>query len=151
MHKELVCAHTNYLCPMEQPVQLIDTGSATLERVSDTLIELRFKPDMKLTSSVIDDVIKAKQRMCLDAVDILAIMPPEVDLELNVMSMDNDALNHTCGHSRRLAFAAQSPFNERLATIFFRYHPRPHPTAVFLDIADARAWLTSTAPQPSLS
>jgi hypothetical protein len=136
---------------MEHAMQLIDTGSATLERVSATLIELRFKPDMKLTSSVIDEVIKAKQRMCLDAVDILAIMPPEVDLELNVMSMDHDALDHTCGHSRRLAFAAQSPFNERMATIFFRYHPRPHPTAVFLEVADARAWLTTAAPQPSLS
>jgi hypothetical protein len=62
-----------------------------------------------------------------------------------------EALYHTCGHSRRLAFAAQSPFNERMANFFFRYHPQPHPTAVFLEVADARTWLTTAAPQPSLS
>lgn len=50
-----------------------------------------------------------------------------------------------------MAFAAQSPFNERMANIFFRYHPQPHPTAVFLEVADARTWLTTAAPQPSLS
>lgn len=132
--------------------QLIETRSATLERVSSDLIELRFKPDVKLDVQGLGEIVQAKRAMCRNSeMDVLAILPPDIDFELNVLQMDHHTEHGGCGLARRLALAAQSPFNERLASIYFRYHPREHATAVFLDEGDAREWLAKALPQPSLS
>lgn len=134
----------------ERP-RLIETRAATLERVAD-VVEVRFKPDVKLDLAGLGEVVHAKRALChTEELDVLAVLPYELDFDLNVLSVDHHLLNGGCGLARRLALAAQSPFNERLATIYFRYHPREHETAVFLGEADARKWLTGGIPQPSLS
>ncbi|MEO8589628.1 MAG: hypothetical protein ABI432_09680 [Flavobacteriales bacterium] len=132
--------------------QLIETRTATVERVAPNLIELRFKPDVKLDVAGLGEVVHAKRTICRgEEMDVLAILPPDVDFELNVLQADLHAENNGCGLARRLALAAQSTFNERLASIYFRYHPRKYATAVFIAEADAREWLASKLPQPSLS
>lgn len=137
---------------MNKEHQLIETRTAILERVSDRLIELRFKPDVKLDVEGMGEIVHAKRALCAGKdMDVLAIMPPELDFELNVLSLDHHATNGGCGNAHRLAFAAQSSFNERLANIYFRYHPRPHPTGIFLTEADARKWLATKLPTPSAS
>ena len=130
----------------------IETHAATLERVAKNMVEVRFKPDVKLDVAGIGEVVHAKRALCgSDEFDVLAILPPEVDFELNVLATTHDAANGGCGLARRLALAAQSPFNERLANIYFRDHPRDNETAVFLNEVDAREWLARTLPEPSLS
>lgn len=124
--------------------QLIDTRQATVERVSDRLIEVRFKPDVKLDVEGVGEVMNAKRRLGKGIeYDVLAVLPPEMDLEINVVSVDHHALNGGCGNSRRLAFATQGSMNRKLAEIYFRYHPRPYDTAVFMDESEARSWLCS--------
>lgn len=126
--------------------QLIDTRQATVERVSPELIEVRFKPDVKLDVAGIGEVMDAKRTLGQGKeYDVLAVLPPDMDLEINVVSMDHYALNGSCANSRRLAFAAHSDLNQKLAEIYFRYHPRPYDTAVFMSEDDARGWLR-TAP-----
>lgn len=136
---------------MKHP-QLIETRAAVLERTGERMVEVRFKPDVKLDAAGIGEVVLAKQALCATAEsDILVVLPPDLDFELNVLSIDHHAVNGGCGLSKRLALAASSTFNERLAGIYFRYHPRAEETAVFVDEAHARAWLTQGMPQPSLS
>jgi hypothetical protein len=132
--------------------RLIETKAAVLERTSEHMVEVRFKPDVKLDAEGLGEVVKAKHALCANAkADILVVLPVEVDFELNVLSLDHREANGGCGLSKRLALAAASPFNERLATIYFRYHPRDGETAVFVEEADARAWLMQGLSQPSLS
>lgn len=136
---------------MEHP-RMIDTRSATLELVSDALIELRFKPDVKLDVEGMSEIVHAKRTLIAGKnMDILAILPPELDFELNVLNMDHNALNGGCGSAQRLALAAQSAFNERITSIYFRYHPRLHDTGIFLAEDDARKWLATKLPEPSAS
>ena len=136
----------------EMHPELIETRSATLERVAGNVIELRFKPDVKLDVEGVTEVVIAKRRMCHnEEFDILVVFPPELDFELSVLGVAHDQAAGGCGLARRLALAANSTFNERLANIYFRYHPREQETAVFLEEADARKWLTEALPQPSLS
>lgn len=131
---------------------LIETRIATLERVSGNVVEVRFKPDVKLDLAGLGELVHAKRALChTEELDVLAVLPPEVDFELNVLAVDHHEANGGCGLARRLALAAQSAFNERLANIYFRYHPRANETMVFLAEADARKWLTESMPQPSLS
>jgi len=132
--------------------QLIDTRTATLERVSDGLIELRFKPDVKLDVEGMGEIVQAKRTLCSGhPMDVLAIMPPEFDFELNVLNLDHRAIHDGCGDAHRMALATQSTFNERLTNIYFRYHPRPHPTGIFLSESDARKWLKTGSPSASAS
>ena len=136
---------------IEQP-RLIDTRLATLERGSNELVEVRFKPEMRLDAEGIGEIVRAKHQLCATRdTDVLMVLPPDIDFELNVLAIDHHAVNGGCGLARRLAFAAQSPFSERIARIYFRYHPRDGETAIFLDESDARSWLTQGMPQPSLS
>ncbi len=132
--------------------QLIETKAAVLERTGARMVEVRFKPDVKLDAEGLGEIVHAKQELCAtEEADILVLLPQELDFDLNVLAIDHREVNRGCGLSRRLALAASSPFNERLASIYFRYHPREEETAVFIDEADARAWLTQAMPQPSLS
>ena len=137
---------------MNNKHQLIDTRSATLECVSGELIEVRFKPDVKLDVEGMGEILQAKRKMGAGReLNVLAIMPPELDFELNVLSTDHQALNGGCGLSGRMAFATQSTFNERLTNLYFRYHPRERPTGIFVSEADARKWLATNLPEPSAS
>lgn len=132
--------------------RMIETAAAVLERTDEQVVEVRFKPDVKLDASVLGEVVHAKHELCATtAADILIVLPVEFDFDLNIMSVDHRLVNGGCGLSRRLALAAASPFNERIASIYFRYHPREGDTAVFLEESDARAWLTRGIPKPSLS
>lgn len=131
--------------------RLIDTRTATLERVSNELIELRFKPDVKLDVDGMTEIVVAKRQLGGNGSDVLAILPPELDFDLNVLTIDHHAVNGGCGAVERMAFATQSSFNERLTNIYFRYHPRPHPTGVFVSETDARKWLATKLPEPSAS
>lgn len=146
-------AYLLYLCGMsnEQP-RIIETGSAMVELVSDELVEVRFKPEVKLDVEGMGAIVAAKRDLIADRqVDILAILPPELDFELNVLSVDHHALGGGCGGAQRLALAAQSAFNLRITDIYFRYHPREHATRIFLTEEDARKWLTTKLPEPSAS
>ncbi len=137
---------------MNNEHRLIDTRAATLERVSDGLIELRFKPDVKLDVQGMAEIVHAKRTLVAGRnMDVLAILPPELDFELNVLAIDHDAANGGCGTASRLALATQSTFNERLTSIYFRYHPRQQPTGIFVSEVDARKWLAMGIPAPSAS
>jgi hypothetical protein len=130
---------------------MIETRLATLERTSERVLEIRFKPDVKLDVEGLSEVVKAKHALCRTECDVLAVLPAEVDFELNVLAVDHSEANGGCALAKRLAFAANSPFNERIAKIYFRYHPRANETEVFVEEADARRWLAHSMPQPSLS
>jgi hypothetical protein len=128
---------------------LIDTPAAEVERVHEHLVEVRFKPGSRLDAPAIAAVMEAKQRLCVEGgLDVLATLPPDMDYDTRALLMDHHRINGGCGCSRRLAMAAGSAFNQRLANIYFRYHPREHETAVFVAEEDARAWLSGS---PTLS
>ncbi|MBK6753178.1 MAG: hypothetical protein IPG69_06190 [Flavobacteriales bacterium] len=94
---------------MKGDPQLIDTRSATMRLVSPELIEVQFKPEVKLDVQGLGEIVHAKNHLGQGLnPDVLAVAPPELDFELNVLHMD-----HAVGHgvkcnSNRLAFAAQS-------------------------------------------
>lgn len=142
-----------YLCGMsKEQLRMIETGSATVELVSDVLVEVRFKPDVKLDVEGLGAIVAAKRDLIADRdVDVLAILPPELDFELNVLNVDHQTLNGGCGGAKRLALAAQSSFNQRISDIYYRYHPRTHTTRIFLTEEDARKWLATKLPEPSAS
>lgn len=127
--------------PLEHTA-LVDSPYATVQRISADLIEVRFKADVKLDIDGISQVIQAKCQLCrTDEPNILAVLPPDLDFALNVLSVDHSAVNGGCSASSRLAFVAPSSLNRRLAEIYFRYYPSLREIKIFKDEDEARSWL----------
>ena len=122
--------------------ELIETRLATLERKDNDILEVRFKPGMKLDMAGLEEIITERQRICpAGRVRVLTVFPPETDFDMAIMTLDhykNTGLD-TC--TEAVAMAASSDMNERMANIYFAYYPQRFPTRVFLEEADARKWL----------
>lgn len=122
--------------------ELIETRLATLERKHDDILEVRFKPGVKLDRAGILEILEERKRFCASgAHHVLAVFPAESDFEMEVMTTDHylDAGMRDC--TRTLALAANGAMNERMASLYFAYFPQPFDTRVFLEESDARAWL----------
>ncbi len=132
--------------------KVIDTVQARVERTSDALVEIHFKPECTLNAEGIGAVIAAKRALCTDGEpDVLAVMEGAMEVDLRVVNVDHHATHGVCGNARRLAFVVPDQLHAKLAEIHFRYYPRPFETHVFTTEEDARRWLSTKAPQPSLS
>lgn len=124
--------------------QLIETTQATVERVSRELVEIRFKANVKLDHVGIIEVMEAKRSLADEhSVDVLAVLFPGTDIQLNMLYTDHVPKSGS-GSSRRLAFAAQNRMNKKLAEVYFRYYPITYDTQVFVDEVEARAWLLAS-------
>lgn len=131
---------------------MMETRHARLERTRSGLIEVHFKPAIKLDSTGLQELHEAKRQLCgTEQPDMLAVFPPEIEFDMSVLLSGHRPVSAPQGLVRRLALAASSAFNRDLAEIYFRYHPREHDTAIFVDEAEARAWLAGQVPVPSLS
>lgn len=124
--------------------QLIDTTQATVERVSWDLVEIRFKANVAVDPSGIMEVMQAKSSLAdHHSVDLLVVLYPDIDIRLDTLYEDHKP-NKGTGSSRRLAFVAQNKMNKKLAEVYFRYYPSTYETHVFIDEAEAKAWLLAS-------
>lgn len=90
----------------EQP-RAIDTHSATVERVAEALIEIRIKADVKLDAHGLMEIVASKRKLTAGKhMDVLAILPHELDLDPNVFTADHRTISGGCGGAQRLALAA---------------------------------------------
>ncbi len=127
---------------MKDSPSLIEARVATIERVNEAVLHVRFKPEVRLDTSGLNEVLEERQRLCPEGPhDVLAVFPPELDFDMQVMTKDHylgRGLEH-CTAS--LAVAAGSPMNERLVSLYFAYFPQPFETRVFTDEREASLWL----------
>lgn len=127
--------------------RLIDTPEATVQRVSEDLLEVRFKPDVRISLEGIGEVVTAKRELAVQGQpDVLVVVPPDVEVDLKVVTADHHMLFGDCGNTGRLAFVSQSGMNQKLAEIHYKYHPRTKGSAVFMHEEDARDWLANLQP-----
>jgi hypothetical protein len=125
--------------------QLIETRLATLERVSDELFEIRFKPGVKLDKDGLVEVLNERKRFCgSGAHHVLAVFPAESDFDMEVMTSDHYLNTQMRDHTRSLALAANGTMNERMASLYFAYFPQPFEARVFIEESEAREWLMAT-------
>jgi hypothetical protein len=123
---------------------LIETRLATLEQVSPDLLEVRFKPDLKLDVNGLAEILRERELLCpRGSVAVLGIFPPDIDFDLDVMTTDHYRDRGLENCTRALAIAAGSTMNERMAGLYFAYFPQPFNTSVFQTTEEARSWLAA--------
>lgn len=131
---------------------LIETRIATIEKVGQDLLEVRFKSEECIDCDGIDEVLNERKRICPEGPrTILAVFPGEPDFRLDVVTTDHYAGRGLENCTKALAIAAASPINERMAGLFFAYFPQSFPTKVFGGETEARAWLKAHITTGSLS
>lgn len=132
--------------------QVIETRLATLERISDELFEIRFKPGMKLDKAGLMEVLNERKRFSgSGAHHVLAVFPAESDFDMEVMTSDHYLATDMRDHTRSLALAANGTMNERMASLYFAYFPQPFEARVFVEESDAREWLMACMASPRLN
>jgi hypothetical protein len=125
---------------------------ATLERKEGDLLEVRFKPGIKLDVPGLEEIIAERQRLCPDgALRVLTVFAPETDFDMAVMTLDHYRNKGLEPCTQAVAMAAGSDMNARMASIYFSYYPQKFPLRVFVQEADARKWLADGVYDRSLS
>ena len=151
-HSGMVCMHTNYFCAHMEMKDPIETRQAWITRTAGDLVEVRFKPEATLEAEGLGEAIMAKRELCgADGVNVLMILPADMEVDIRAVTADPQAVIGPCKSSMRTAVVAGGGLNPKLVAIHLRYHMYDHPTEVFTEEADARAWLSREAPKPSLS
>jgi hypothetical protein len=131
---------------------LTETRLATLERVSPELLEVRFKPGQKIDLAGVHDILIERQRMCNgEPYHVLAVLPPDADFEMSVMTQDHYRGLGLERCTRSLAWAATDMLAERMASLYYAYFPQPFPTRVFTEEAEARKWLLEQVADRSMN
>src|SRR5690606_4539037 len=129
----------------------IETAHAVLDRVSPALLEIRFKPGIKLDAAGVGEVILAKRPLCTEGTpDVLAVLPESVEVEIRAVTVDHHALHGACCNAGGLAVVGPGPLILELVGVQYRYRPREHAARVFTSELDARHWLADDGPRPSL-
>ncbi|HEY0976468.1 MAG TPA: hypothetical protein VGE21_03270 [Flavobacteriales bacterium] len=130
----------------------IETRQARVERISEELLEVRFKPDLLVDGKGVGEAILAKRKLAAGAPhDVLMVLPQGAELDTRMVNMDPELHLGPCQASRRLAFVVPDEVNAQLVGMHFRYHPRAFATEVFSAEEDARQWLAAQAMQAPLS
>lgn len=142
-----------YLCLMEMhDGAVVETRQALVERTAESLMEIRFKPDMVIDLQGFGEAIMAKRSIGHGQVhDVMVVLPEEAEVDIRAITMGPESIVGACKLTRRLAFVAPGLANMEMAEIHFRYHPRDYATRVFSSENEARAWLATAVEQPSLS
>ncbi|MBK6540184.1 MAG: hypothetical protein IPG10_02650 [Flavobacteriales bacterium] len=123
--------------------RLIDTLIATVQRTSPDLVEVRFKPGAVLTISGITAVLRAREELGRTASHCALIVFPEeeTDFDMSMITMDHYKGRPVVEFTQAVAWVVRNEHNERFTRLYFAYFPSPVPSAIFMEEAEARAWL----------
>lgn len=132
---------------------LIETRQATIERTADNVLEVRYKPGETLDAAGLSDVLDERERLCSGrgSQAVLAVIPPDADFQLALMTTDHYKNRPVVDCTRFLAITASSTMHERMATLYFAYFPQSFRTGIFMDEDEARAWLKKSMSEVPLS
>ncbi len=129
--------------PMNTAQVPIDTPIATVQHIATDLVEVRLKPQHTLSVAGIGAILKARELLGYGAPSRVLFMFPaeETDFDLNMITTDHYQGRPVEQFTRAIAFVFRNAHNERFGRLYFAYFPSPVPSAMFMEEAEARAWL----------
>ena len=119
-----------------------DTRIATLVRVSNELLEIRYKPG---TVFITEDVaeVQSMRRTIMGSAPYatLTIIPEDTDFSMESMRTDHAGADRSESQIIATAIVAKSTLIERLTSVYFKFFPQLHRVLVTDNEAEARAWM----------
>ena len=127
---------------------LIDTLIATVQRTSPDLVEVRSKPGAVLSIPGITAVLHAREELGRIGSHCALIVFPEeeTDFDMSLITEDHYGGRPVVEFTEAVAWLVRNEHNERFTRLYFAYFPSPVPSAIFMEEAEARAWLATEHP-----
>jgi len=119
-----------------------DTRIATLVRVSNELLEIRYKPG---TVFITEDVaeVQSMRRAIMGSAPYatLTIIPEDTDFSMESMRTDHAGADRSESQIIATAIVAKSTLIERLTNVYLNFFPQLQRMLVTDNEAEARAWM----------
>ena len=119
-----------------------DTRIATLIRVSNELLEIRYKPG---TVFITEDVaeVQAMRRTIMGSksYSTLTIIPEDTDFSMESMRTDHAGPDRSESQIVATAIVAKSTLIERLTNVYFKFFPQLQRVLVTDNESEARVWM----------
>lgn len=119
-----------------------DTRIATLVRVSNELLEIRYKPG---TVFITEDVaeVQSMRRTIMGSAPYatLTIIPEDTDFSMESMRTDHAGADRSESQIIATAIVAKSTLIERLTNVYLNFFPQLKRMLVTDNEAEARAWM----------
>ena len=119
-----------------------DTRIATLVRVSNELLEIRYKPG---TVFITEDVaeVQSMRRTIMGSAPYatLTIIPEDTDFSMESMRTDHAGADRSESQIIATAIVAKSTLIERLTNVYLNFFPQLQRMLVTDNEAEARAWM----------
>ncbi|MBK6776929.1 MAG: hypothetical protein IPG74_14185 [Flavobacteriales bacterium] len=115
---------------------------ATITLAEEGLIELRYRPDAKLTIAGMRDLLQSRIMLC-GAVPhkVLSFLPDGIDFDKALMDQDLYGDPVSVATTRAMAIVVTDPVNSHMLELFFAYYPAQFPMRLFSLEVEARKWL----------
>lgn len=115
---------------------------ATIQLVEEGLIELRYRPDAKLTIAGMRDLLQTRILLCGTVPHkVLSFLPDGIDFDKALMDQNLYGDPISVATTRAMAIVVTDPVNTHMLELFFAYYPAQFPMRLFSQEAEARAWL----------
>ncbi|HQV75702.1 MAG TPA: hypothetical protein PLE78_09445, partial [Flavobacteriales bacterium] len=128
--------------PMTLEASEFDTRIATLVRVSNELLEIRYKPG---TVFITEDVaeVQSMRRTIMGSAPYatLTIIPEDTDFSMESMRTDHAGADRSESQIIATAIVAKSTLIERLTNVYLNFFPQLQRMLVTDNEAEARAWM----------
>ncbi len=123
-------------------MERIETPSAVMERMNADIVVCRYKTGVKMSAAVVRENLAARKLFAEELpFGVIGIVPEDADFEMGMLTTDLYGNGAASRETHALAIVVQDNLLEKIAGIYFRYHPTEFPTKVFRHLHDAVAWI----------
>jgi hypothetical protein len=121
---------------------LIETPSAYVERMNRDLVVTRYKNGVKVDAAAIAENLRARMSFPgSEPYAVIGIFPEDVDFDLDLLDRDHYSDKDTSRLTRVLAIVAEGVLFEKIAHLYFAYHPPGFHAKVFRRLQEAVLWV----------
>ena len=123
-------------------MERIETNSAVVERMHPDLVICWYKRGVKVDATAVRENLEArKQFPGVDAYAVIGVFPEDVDFDMSLLNADHYASTDVDSVTSVLAIVAEGSLFEKIAGLYFAYHPTNFTSRVFGQLQDAIIWV----------
>jgi hypothetical protein len=125
----------------------IETSLATLRLTAPGWIEVQLKSGACVDVDGLARIMYARKELAQGRpAAVLAVIPNDVDFEVNVMLTDHHLHMDVAAFTGAMAFVYPGSLFNRLVQVYCRFRPPPFPYRFFTDRTKAEQWLRQVVP-----
>jgi len=125
---------------------LVDTLLATIQFTGTDLVEVRFKPGVEFTSARIAELMQVRAKLGVSGKHrVLMILPEVIDFDVDIVQVEHYTVTPQ-PNTEAVAWLVRSAEDMHITRLAVGRGVPTFPWKVFMNEAEARAWLEEVVP-----